>query len=197
MKITCVDIKVAAQLVSNPPMPSSIYIIINVCLFRISSKSELLTQISQLRYPQNGRTNTYAGLRCLRQVFNGPMNRPGVTDLAFIITDGEPTLNIDQTEPEAQRAQDEGIRMFAVGITEGVDENTLRFLSSSPRMRNENYFVSPSFTQLREVLDRLLIVACRTVPTTTPTTTTTEGTVGESEWTPCLIINTSPTQYTH
>ncbi len=144
--------------------------------FRFSDKQDLLDQIRTITF-LGGLTNTYEGLQRLREVFSGSDNRPGAPDVTFIITDGEPTLNIDLTEPEAQGAQDEGIRMYAVGITQSVNENTLRYLSSSPRTPDVNYFMSTDFSSLRrQVLNSLLIEACATVSPTIPSTTPSEYT---------------------
>ncbi len=133
----------------------------------------MLERINRLQ-PPGGNTNTYEALRQIQEVFRGRGNRPEVKDVAFVITDGLPTLNIDRTEEEARRAQDAGIQMFAVGITDNVDENTLSYLSSPPRGQGVSYFISTDFSSLRrQVLSRLLTEACETTTPTTSTSTTT------------------------
>ncbi len=104
----------------------------------------------------------------MREIFRGPGNRDGVIDVAVVITDGQPTDNVEDTQPEAFAAQNDGIRMFAVGITDNVNVFTLRYLSSPPRNLDENYFTSPNFDVLQRMLNTLLQEVCR--PNTTVVT---------------------------
>lgn len=66
------------------------------------------------------------------QVFVAPADRPDVDNVGVIITDGKPT---DPTT--VQQAIDavhaSGIKTFVVGVTDDVDEATLRQLSSPPK----------------------------------------------------------------
>ena len=50
--------------------------------------------------------------------------------------------------------------MFSVGVTDSVDENELRELSSNPKLLDETYFMSADFEGLQNVLDQLLTVSC-------------------------------------
>ena len=135
----------------------------------------MLSRIYGLRFPR-GNTNTYQGLQRMRHVFREGGDRDGASKVAIIITDGQPTVSRRLTEDEAQAAQDEGIQMFSVGITDNVDVNTLQYLSSNPRTLNQNYFTSTGFGQLLTILSRLLGVVCGTQTVTTPASITTEET---------------------
>ncbi len=138
--------------------------------FRITTQGEMLSRINALSYP-GGNTNTYQGLQRMRTVFRDGGIRGNARRVGIVITDGQPTISIDLTDDEAQAAQDEGIQMYAVGVTNSVDANTLEYLSSQPRTLNQNYFTSANFGELRTILNRLLSVACPTLAPTTPTTT--------------------------
>lgn len=60
--------------------------------------------------------------------------------------------------------------MYAIGITQFIDEATLKFLSSSPQEKDNNYFISPDFNGLQNILDTVLQNTCGATPapTTTP-----------------------------
>ncbi len=116
-------------------------------------------RLNTLRFP-GGNTNTFQGLQRMREIFRGPGNRPPVPNVALVITDGQPTLSVGQTQPEAQAAQNEGIGMYSLGITNSVNEATLRYLSSQPRQRDRNYFISPGFDQTRRRLVDVLSAVC-------------------------------------
>ena len=112
----------------------------------------------------------------MRHVFREAGYRDGASRVAIIITAGQPTVSAGLTVDEAQAAQDEGIQMFSVGISDNVDVNTLQYLSSSPRILNQNYFTSTDFGQLVTILSRLLGVVCGTQTVTTPASITTQET---------------------
>ena len=109
-----------------------------------------------------GNTNTYDALFKMRtQIFNGnDGDRSDVTNLAFIITDGYPTVDENKTDDEALALRNNGVIMFSVGITTKTQEVWLKNMSSSPHELNRNYFKSPDFDQLLPVINDLLSAAC-------------------------------------
>ncbi len=120
-------------------------------------------------YP-GANTNTSGGLWVARsQVFSvNTGDRPAVPNLAIVITDGKSTFDNDRTIPYAQDLQRDGVQMISIGITNSVDENELRGLSSPPQIRDRNYFSSPDFTTLGNIIEDLLATACATpAPPTT------------------------------
>ncbi len=127
----------------------------------------LQDRIRRLNYV-GGFTNTADALRVTReQCFSTSRGaRTSASDLAIIITDGVPTLNTDRTALEANALKAANVEVIAVGITSNVDTNTLRLLSSAPQIRGQNYFETPQFTQLGDILDRIVEQACVTVPLT-------------------------------
>ena len=138
-------------------------VMLRIKLTDFYDKAQLQSQVKQLDYI-GGFTNTADALRVTREqcfsASNG--NRQPAPDLAIIITDGVPTLNTASTEPEANALKNAGVEVIAVGITNSVDTNTLRLLSSSPQRENENYFAAPNFNQLGDILDRIIVQACVT-----------------------------------
>ena len=145
-----------------------------------SDRGELLFRLNQYRNLQDARdailrtrypganTNTSGGLYVVRsQLFNvNNGDRPNVPNLLIAITDGKSTFDNTRTVPIAEDLRGDGVNIVAVGITNSVDEAELRAISSRPQVRDQNYFTSPDFQQLGQIIDRLLASAC--VITTTP-----------------------------
>ena len=148
-------------------------------LNRYNNLQDARDAILRTRYP-GANTNTSGGLYIARtQLFN-PRNgdRPNVPNLAIVITDGKSTFDNDRTVPFAEDLRRDGAQVISIGITNSVDEDELRAISSMPQLRDVNYFTSPDFQQLESIIETLLSSACVvTVPPTTstprPTTTTT------------------------
>ena len=97
-------------------------------------------------------TNTAEAFRITREqcfsVARG--DRPGIRNLAIFISDGIPFPS--QQNPraieEAQLLKDSGTFLIAVGITQDVDLEFLKTVSSSPQIQGENYFRAPGFSAL-------------------------------------------------
>ena len=49
-------------------------------------------------------------------------DRPDVPDVAVLITDGNPTREVDELPEEVRRIKNRGIRIVGVGITDRVSE---------------------------------------------------------------------------
>ena len=106
-------------------------------------------------------------------------DRPGVRNMAIVITDGNSTVDVDDLEPEAEGAQDDDdIFMLSVGITPNANEDELRILASNARI-NVTYWMSPSFTDLSgAVVEQIVEGICvEPGPTTLPPTTLAPGTI--------------------
>ena len=143
-------------------------------LFRLNQYSDLADArdaILRTRYP-GANTNTSGGLYVVRsQLFNvNNGDRPNVPNLLIAITDGKSTFDNERTIPIAEDLRGDGVNIVAVGITNSVDENELRGISSLPQVQNRNYFTSPDFQQLENIIENLLASAC--VVTTLPPPTT-------------------------
>ena len=64
--------------------------------------------------------------------------------------------NSDASIEAAQEAQEADIHMFIVGVSQDVDDNELKQMSSDPKQLGENYFMSPDFENLSGILRKLL-----------------------------------------
>ena len=140
-------------------------------IFRLDQYSDLSDArdaILRTRYP-GANTNTSGGLYVARtQLFNvNNGDRPDVPNLAIVITDGKSTFDNELTLPYAEDLRRDGTQMVSVGITNSVDENELRGLSSQPQLENVNYFTSPDFQQLEQIIEQLLASACVVTPAPT------------------------------
>ena len=92
-----------------------------------------------------------------------PMNGMYSEMLTFSLispTDGASTVNMGQTVPTAEEARRRGIQMFSVGITDKINENELRGISSPPQRLHENYFLSTDFRNLGEILEAVVSATC-------------------------------------
>ena len=128
------------------------------------NKADLVTSIETLAY-LGGNTNTAAGLRVMMEnAFDPTRNglrgdRPGVRNLAMIITDGESNINEADTIPNANRAKNAGIILMAMGITNAVNVDELRRISNNG-IEGQTYWLSPSFTVARDIVDSIVEQAC-------------------------------------
>ena len=116
--------------------------------------------------PGIGQTNTFEGLRKMRrEVFNVRNgDRLDVPNVAIVITDGESTINDWQTVKEAERARSQGIRIFSVGVTDDINEQELRDISSYPHELDRNYWKTPNFTSLNTIIESLQRETCEETP---------------------------------
>ena len=65
---------------------------------------------------------------------------------------------------EAQTAASNGIRLYAVGISNFVSENFLSQVVFSPATRNENYWLVPAFESLNGRVDGIANSICTYSP---------------------------------
>lgn len=126
-----------------------------------NDKASLVAAISNIEYI-GGNTNTSGGLLLMRteQFTAGNGDRESVPNIAIVITDGVSTFDRNRTIPEANAAKRDGVQIYSVGITTEIDETELRLISSSPQLLNQNYFTSPDFTILNDIVSQLLNEAC-------------------------------------
>lgn len=113
-------------------------------------------------------TNTPEALILTRnQCFNPATgDRPDVVNLAIIITDGLPFPS-GRRQPaidEAQVLRDTGVTMIAIGVTNVIDEDFLREMSSPPQIPDENYFTASDFAALSAITRTVVEGTCAAVP---------------------------------
>ena len=112
-------------------------------------------------------TNTPDALIVTRNQCFNPSNgdRSDVNNLAIIVTDGVPFPN-DRRQPainEARALRNSGVVMVAVGITDIIDEDFLKEMSSSPQTLNQNYFTAADFDVLSEIQKTVVEGTCETI----------------------------------
>ena len=99
-------------------------------------------------------TNTPEGLRVTReQCFNqGNGDRPNVPNLAIFISDGVPHPP-ERRDPAIREAESlKGVsNVIAIGVTNVIDRDLLRTISSSPQEENQNWFLAVDFSELDNI----------------------------------------------
>ncbi|XP_062575512.1 collagen alpha-1(XIV) chain-like [Saccostrea cucullata] len=81
------------------------------------TKTELIDAVDRIHWTY-GSTNTADALKTMHEeMFSEPNgDRPGVRNICIFITDGVSNIKHDRTIPEAEKAREKGIHIFAIGI---------------------------------------------------------------------------------
>jgi hypothetical protein len=88
-----------------------------------------------------------------------PGKRQGVPALGIVITDGVSTFDSERTIPSADAARNNGILMFAIGITDQIDLTELQGIANDP---NEDFvFEADDFNALASIRDQVVQAACK------------------------------------
>ena len=106
-------------------------------------------------------TNTPEGFKVAREECfvrrNG--DRPGVSNLALFISDGEPFPD-ERRDPAIRQAQqlkdNNDVQLIAIGITDQIDKAFLKAVSSPPQIEGQTYFLAADFTVLETVKKSLI-----------------------------------------
>ena len=128
-----------------------------------SDKNSLKAAIRAITY-SGGHTNTAGGIRIMNDVEFRPENgdRPGVQNIAIVITDGVSTRDESQTIPQAIRARNRGIKIYSVGITNRINSEEVKKISSAPHVQESNYWIAEDFQRLERVALAFTSNACGT-----------------------------------
>ena len=112
-------------------------------------------------------TNTPEALRQTRlQCFNvATGDRPNVPNLAIVVTDGVPFPPERRTPAldEAKALRDTGASIISIGITDAIDEDFLKGMSSAPQLLGQNYFTASDFGVLNEIQKTVVEGTCETL----------------------------------
>ena len=129
-----------------------------------SSRSQLTEAILKTPF-MGGNTNTSGGLRRMHfeQFTKNKGDRDGVPNVAVVITDGVSTYDNNRTIPDAIAARQSGIKIYSIGVTEKINVNEVRLLSSLPQEEGQNYFQSMDFSNLNEIVLNLMETMCTSV----------------------------------
>ena len=118
------------------------------------NRVELKNFVTELAYVPFQSTNTSGGLyKVIKEQFipnNGDRKR--AENELIIITDGVSTIDIDLLYYYVSELLNAGVKMFSIGVTNNIDENELRLMSSPPRVLNKNYFIAQTFDVLIEIV---------------------------------------------
>ena len=138
-------------------------------------KDSMINAIRSMRY-LGSFTNTSGGLRKMHseQFTFERGDRSNRENIAIVITDGVSNREAENTITEAEKAHNKSIKIFSLGITNSIDRNEVRRISSLPQELNRNYFFAESFQQsaLSNVLVQVSEQSCLVASTPRPTTTT-------------------------
>lgn len=90
-------------------------------------------------------------------------SRPKVLRFAVVITDGHVTGNpCGGIKVAAEKARDEGIRMFVVAASKNVEETGLREIANSPATVYRRDFMAVDLSQGRAIIHKETIEASST-----------------------------------
>lgn len=105
-------------------------------------------------------TNTASALQVMRNnVFSAANgDRPGIPNIAVVVSDGRSNINPSGSLTEAQLAKDANIRMMSVPMGTGLNMAEMNSMSSSPE--SSNVFTMANEGQLQNVADRVLDQIC-------------------------------------
>ena len=126
------------------------------------NSNDLKDAIRRISYV-GGQTNTAAGLKAMyaEQFTETRGDRLEVHNVAIVMTDGISNTDQSRTIPEALAAKNRGITIFTVGITNSVDQNEIRAISTNPQLLDNNYFLTADFRSLSGITDTLIRSACK------------------------------------
>lgn len=133
-------------------------------LDRYTTKNELINRIKSLKYAGSF-TNTQAALNLLHtRLFGTAGDRLNVPNIAIVITDGESNIRRENTIPEAETARAKGAYVFSIGITNSINRDELRQMSSFPHQEKLNWFTSLDFKRLDDILSLVVASVCPSPP---------------------------------
>ena len=113
-------------------------------------------------------TNTPDAIQVAREqcfnVANG--DRPEIQNVAIIVTDGvpHPANRRNPAIAQAHVLRSYNTRMIAVGITDRIDMDFLKEMSSQPQKEGKDFFRSADFTALDQISKTVADVGCATIP---------------------------------
>ena len=120
-----------------------------------TDKDDVIQNIRNIPYG-GGQTHTAAALKlCKDDIFDSDNgDRASATNAIIILTDGAST---DESPiADARRLHEDGVEIISVGIGSNIKEDELSEISSPDHLLGVNYFLTPDFDELTNILDQLL-----------------------------------------
>ncbi|XP_055958009.1 cartilage matrix protein-like [Patella vulgata] len=137
----------------------------DVITFNAFLTSESLQgRISKLKWHHGSRTETGLGIAYMRENIM-PEARSGLPKICIVITDGK-SQDSAKTALEAKKARQDGIEMFAIGVSRAVNESELQSIAGDP----DRVIIVETYSELEAIKDKLSGKTCKKIPTTTTTT---------------------------
>ena len=120
-------------------------------------KPSIKRVITDLPYT-GGNTNTTGALRVARQevLLNSRGDRPSAKNVILLITDGEPTREVNGLDNEVNTVKASQTQIIGVGISNVVNEVRMRSLVSQPSF----YVPVESFSGLQDVANTVSSLIC-------------------------------------
>ena len=127
-------------------------------------QSRVVEAINNINY-NAGETNIADALRKVLQIYsprgtqitiNG--DRPDVTNIVFLVTDGTANREAGQIEDIAKEVRDTGSVIYCIGITDKIDFTQLRMIASD--IVDDHVYYVKEFDQLRDRIRRILKDIC-------------------------------------
>ncbi|KAM9349720.1 collagen alpha-2(VI) chain [Symphorus nematophorus] len=128
---------------------------------RIGPKADFLSGLGRIRYLGKGTYIDCALTNMTNEMLRSP-SYPKALRFAVVITDGHVTGNpCGGIKVAAEKARDEGIRMFVVAASRNVDETGLREIANSPATVYRREFMAVDLSSGRavihqETIDRII-----------------------------------------
>ncbi len=137
-------------------------VILEFALDAYDNANDIKNAIESIRY-LGQTTNTPAALiETRRNCFGGSGDRSNVDNLAIMITDGLPfpSTRRGPAIEEAKLLRDSGVTMISIGVTDVIDPEFLKEMSSPPQKEDQNYFLAASFSALTEIAKTVVEGTC-------------------------------------
>ena len=130
-------------------------------LSQTTSSSSVQTSIRNLQLLNQAR-DLYSTLLLLRTEVFATVNggRANASNVALLIIDGEPNVNVANTINEAVTTRKTNIRLLVVGITSAVSSGTIQFLSSPPQTLGVTYWLANNYFDLGLLTAQVASAAC-------------------------------------
>ncbi|XP_061550549.1 collagen alpha-2(VI) chain isoform X1 [Phycodurus eques] len=119
---------------------------------RIGSKSDFISGVRGIRYLGKGTYTDCALTNMTQEMLRSPAY-PSALRFAVVITDGHVTGNpCGGIKVAAERARDEGIRIYVVAASKNIDETGLREIANSPAAVYRRDFTAVDLSSGRAVI---------------------------------------------
>ena len=132
-------------------------------LDRYTNAQDVQQALTNIAYLGQTTNTPQALIQTRNQCFNAATgDRSNVPNLAIIVTDGVP-FPANRRNPaiaEAAALRAAGVTMIAIGITNVIDQDFLKELSSPPQLEGQNYFTAADFNELERIIPDVVKGTC-------------------------------------